>query len=95
MWTGRNWVLIILGSFSVAVMFHTVIISDGWQDRKKLRLDLQAVETENQEITAEVERLRSQIDAHHRRPEVQERVVRDELGYIKAGEIVLEIGASE
>jgi len=76
-------------------MFHTVIISDGWQDRKKLRLDLQAVETENREITAEVERLRSQIDAHHRRPEVQERVVRDELGYIKAGEIVLEIGASE
>ena len=76
-------------------MFHTLFISNGWSDRQKLEGDLEAVQAENREIEAEVDRLRSQIDAIRRRPAVRERVVRDELGYIKTGDIILELGAGE
>ena len=95
MWTRRKLILIIVAGFSVAVLFHTLFISNGWSDRQKLRADLAAVQAENKEIEAEVDKLRSQIDALRRRHTVQERVVRDELGYVKPGDIVLELGANE
>ena len=93
--TRRKLILTIVAGFSAAVLFHTVFISNGWSDRQKLRADLDAVQAENKEIEAEVDRLHSQIDALRRRPSVQERVVRDELGYVKPGDIVLELGARE
>lgn len=95
MWTRRKLILIIVAGFSVAGLFHTFFISNGWSDRRKLRADLDAVQAENKEIEAEVDRLRSQIDALRRRPTVQERAVRDELGYVRPGDIVLELGAGE
>ena len=95
MWTKRKFILIVVASFSMGVLFHTLFVADGWSDRQKLRADLQAVQAENTEIAAEVKRLRSQIDALRRRPSVQERVIRDELGYVKPGDIILELGASD
>lgn len=91
-WTQRKIILSIVASLSAAVLFHTLFISKGWSDRKKLRNDLAAVTAENQEIQLEIEKLRTQIDAIRRRPKVQERVIRDELGFIKPQEIILELG---
>ena len=91
MQTRRKLLLIIVASVSVAFLLHT-LTSDGWSNRSKLRADLEALQTENDEIGAEVKRLRFQIDALRRRPAVQERIVRDELGYIKPHDIVLELG---
>ena len=38
-----------------------------------------------------VEELRAAIEAIRERPEVQEATVRDELGYVRPGEVVLEL----
>jgi len=92
MLTKQRVIFIIAVVFSALMLFQTLLVSDGWSDRRSLRQDLTSVRTENTEIKLEVERLRLHIEALHRRPEVQEHVIRDELGYLKAGEIVLEIG---
>lgn len=92
MLTKRKVIFIIAAVFSTLMLFQTLLVSDGWSDRQSLRQDLTSVRTENAEIQLEVERLRLHIEALHRRPEVQEHVIRDELGYLKAGEMVLEIG---
>ena len=92
MLTKQKVIFIIILVFSSLILLQTLLVSDGWSDRRTLWQDLRAVRTENAEINQEVERLRLELEALHRRPEVQEHVIRDELGYIKPGEIVLEIG---
>jgi cell division protein FtsB len=38
-----------------------------------------------------VQQLRAEVAALRSRPEVQERVVRDELGYVRDGDLLLEV----
>ncbi len=91
-WTQLKPILFVIALLSGALLFHTLFISNGWTEREKLRTALFSVELENKEIQNEIAKLRSQIDAIRRRPAVQERVIRDELGFIKPKEIILELG---
>lgn len=81
----------VLGA-SVAVMLHTLFESSGWTRRERARGDLAALQAQNDALERENAELRSAIRALRSRPQVQERVVRDELGYVRAGDIVLELG---
>lgn len=88
----RLWAIagaaVILG---VALFLHTLLASEAWQNRQRVRADLEDLRTRNAMNQTRVEVLRSQIDALRSRREVQERVVRQELGYVREGEIVLEL----
>jgi cell division protein FtsB len=77
---------------SAGVVLHTLFDADGWTRRQKISGDLEAVRADNARLESENEALRSEIRALRERPEVQERIVRDELGYVRPGELVLEIG---
>jgi len=81
----------VLSAFSLGLIIHTLFISDAWDRRQNLHQDLDALVEQNQAAEDEIKSLRSQIDAVRRRPEVQERIVRDELGYIRPGEIIVEL----
>ncbi|MBI3180043.1 MAG: septum formation initiator family protein, partial [Deltaproteobacteria bacterium] len=59
--------------------------------RQEVRADLETLRLENLKLEERSARLRAQVKALRERPEVQERVIRDELGYVKPGEIVLEV----
>lgn len=77
----------------IGVFLHTIFYSDSWQQREKARIDLEALTVDNDAAEERMHTLRSQIDAMRIRPEVQERAVRHELGYVRPGDVVLELGS--
>ncbi len=81
-------------SFGVGLLLHTLLYSDGWRNRQRARADLAALELHNAAAELRVRELRSEIDALRTRRDVQERVVRHEIGYTRPGDIVLELEAS-
>ena len=92
----RRYVVLALIALTVGIgtFLHTVFYSDGWGNRERARIDLEALVSENGINEKRVAGLRRQIEAIRERREVQERVVRHELGYIRpAEEIVIELGS--
>jgi cell division protein FtsB len=89
---GRILLAATLLVMSAALMLHTLLSPDGWNRRQKARADLETLRTENGRLEGEVQRLRAQIEALRNREEVQERVIRDELGYVRPGDVNLEVG---
>ena len=79
--------------FSLAAMMvvHTVFISDAWQTRDDLSDDLNAIKQKNTNLESEIHRLMGRVRGLRHRAKVQEHVVRDELGYVKSGDIVIEL----
>ncbi len=85
--------------FSIAVVTHTLLSPEGWQRRQRVRRDLAVVEAQVAEGERRTQELRAQIEALRTRPAMQEHVVRDELGYVRKSDVVLELsqpkGAAE
>jgi cell division protein FtsB len=77
---------------STALVLHTLLDPDGWTRRQRIQTDLEELRAENARLERVVGELRAEIKALRTRQEVQERVVRDELGFVKPNEVVLELG---
>jgi cell division protein FtsB len=92
MHVGRILLAATLLVMSAALLLHTLLSPDGWNRRQKARADLGTLRTENSRLESEVQRLRAQIEALRVREEVQERVIRDELGYVRPDDVNLEVG---
>jgi cell division protein FtsB len=71
---------------------HTLVIGDGWARRRHAQQDLVALDTEVGGARERVASLRSQIDGLRQRSEVQEHVIRDELGYLRPGDVIVNVG---
>ena len=84
-----GWTSLALG---VAMFLHALLYSDGWRNRARAQADLEALRGRNAAAEARVADLRSQIESMRSRPEAQERAVRHQLGWVRQGEIVLELG---
>jgi cell division protein FtsB len=78
---------------SAAIVAHTLLAPDGWRRRTHVRQALAEVQSEVLAAELRVGELETQIEALRTRPEVQERVVRDELGFVRPGDVVLELEA--
>lgn len=63
---------------------------DGLPRRRALQADLARIAAENDALQAQLDQLRREIVAQKERPEVQEALVRDVLGYVRPKEIVLQ-----
>ena len=74
-----------------ALLLHTLVYSDSWGHRERVRADLELLEAENTAAQQRTDILRDEIVAIRTREEVQEQAVRDELGYLRPGELVLEL----
>lgn len=70
---------------------HTLVSSDGWRKRARVRADLVQLTENNAVREQHVQQLRAEVAAMRSRPDVQERVIRDELGYVRDGDLVLEV----
>jgi cell division protein FtsB len=92
MHVGRILLAATLLVMSAALLVHTLLSPDGWNRRQKARADLEVLRAENNRLEHEVQDLRGQIEALRTREEVQERVIRDELGYVRPGDVNLEVG---
>ena len=76
---------------STSLVIHTIFFSEGWDKSAELQREVDQRQHANEALKAEAEQLRSDIKAIREQPEVQERIVRDELGYLRNGEIILEL----
>ena len=83
--------LILIAISSAGLLVHTVFFSDGYGKRAKLQQELEERRVANDYLREEAEQLRSDIKAIRTQKEVQERIIRDELGYLRNGEIILEL----
>ena len=84
-------VLFLIATASTSLVVHTLFFSEGWDKRGELQQELKERHQANRLLEKEVKQLRSDIKAIREQPEVQERIVRDELGYLRDGEVVIEL----
>lgn len=77
----------------LGVFVHTLLDAEGLRRRGRAQTELALIEGEITELEGRVQTLRSELHGLHTRSDVQERVVRDELGYVRPGELVLEVQA--
>jgi len=91
---GRKSLLVASLLGSAALVLQTFIASDGWKRRVRVARDLAAIEVEIAADQKRVTALRAQIDALRTRSQVQEHVVRDELGYVRPGDVIVDASSA-
>lgn len=67
--------------------------ANGLPRHRRLRAQLTAQLDENHRLATELLRLRSELEAFQRDPRARERAVREELGWVRSDEIIVEIPA--
>lgn len=91
---GRKPLLLLSCVGSIALVLHTLVDSDGWKRRTRAARDLAAIEAEVAADQKRAAALRAQINALRTRSLVQEHVVRDELGYVRPGDIIVDASSA-
>jgi cell division protein FtsB len=76
------------------LVVHTFVAADGWSLRTRAQRDLDTLESDITAAERRVTELRLQIEGLRGRRAVQEHVVRDELGYVRPGDVVVDVGAT-
>jgi cell division protein FtsB len=79
--------------FVLAYVPYHVYVKSGLARTIVLRRDLAALRAHNQELAAENERLAREAEALRGDLAAIERVARDELGWVRAGEVVVDLSA--
>jgi cell division protein FtsB len=97
-WAGRLAAAAVVVFVLAYVPYH-VYVRSGLRHTIDLRRDLTALHAHNQELAAENQRLAREAEALREDPAAIERVARDELGWVRAGEVVVDMaparGAAE
>ena len=89
-WAGRLAAAAIVVFVLAYVPYH-VYVRSGLARTLVLRRDLTALHAHNRELAAENERLAREAEALRVDPAAIERVARDELGWVRAGEVVVDL----
>src|SRR5262245_66407107 len=92
-WVGRI-VAAALVAFALAYIPYHVYARSGLARTLALRRDLAALRARNAELRAENERLAREAEALRSDPSAIERVARNELGWVKPGEIIVDLGGA-
>jgi len=91
-WAGRLAAAAVVVFVLAYVPYH-VYVKSGLARTIVLRRDLAALRAHNQELAADNERLAREAEALRADPTAIERVARDELGWVRAGEVVVDLSA--
>lgn len=89
--TARQKLLAVATALAVALSLVSVADAKGFRRYLKLRDDVESLHERNTALAAQNESLRREIQALHEDPAALERAVREELGYVKPGEIVFHL----
>lgn len=90
---GSRRKLLIRGACGLALVLAlcSALDTQGFRRSVKLQADISALKTRNEGLRRENASLAEQIRALRKDPEAQERAAREELGYVKPGEIVINL----
>lgn len=84
--------ILVLAVVGVPVM---VLGSEGLPRHRRLQAQLDAQREENRRLGRDVQQLEAALDAFNRDPRARERAVREELGWVRPDEIVVEVPTRE
>lgn len=76
---------------SLTLCLQTFFSQDGWRARQARAAELETIRVENDAKAARAAFLHGQIQALRKRSDVQEHVIRDELGYVRPGDVVIDL----
>lgn len=74
---------------SFVLLLQTFLQPQGWRQRSLLAADLVTLESANAAMQERITRLRQDIDALNTRADTQEHVIRDELGWVRSGDLII------
>ncbi|MBN1959675.1 MAG: septum formation initiator family protein [Deltaproteobacteria bacterium] len=86
----KLFILLIFTAASILTI-HTFFAADGWPRRSTARRDLKSLDEDSETVREQIQVLRQQINGLRERNDVQEHVVRDELGYGNVNDIIVNI----
>jgi len=89
-WAGRLAAAAVVVFVLAYVPYH-VYVRSGLRHTIDLRRDLTTLHAHNQDLAAENQRLAREAEALRDDPAAIERVARDELGWVRAGEVVVDM----
>jgi cell division protein FtsB len=89
-WAGRLAAVAVVVAV-LAWLPYQVWVRSGLRHTLVLKRDLAALRVHNQELAAENDRLAREAEALRTDPAAIERVARDELGWVRAGEVVVDL----
>lgn len=87
----RRKLLMVAATVAVALSLASVADARGFRRYLRLRQDVEGIRERNRALAAQNEALRQEIAALRKDPAALERAVREELGYVKPGEIVFHL----
>ncbi|MHB1844479.1 MAG: FtsB family cell division protein [Deltaproteobacteria bacterium] len=87
--------LVVFGLVALALVVATLRDPRGLRRRLALREEVLGLEARNASLSRENQLLMREVDALGHDPRYLERAIREELGYVRPGEIVLELDAPE
>jgi cell division protein FtsB len=75
-----------------ALLLQTFLQPQSWRQRSLLAADLVTLQSANGAMQERINGLRADIDALNHSPRAQEHVIRDELGWVRPGELIINFG---
>jgi cell division protein FtsB len=91
--TVRRKFLAVAAVLAGALSLASVADAKGFRRYLALRQDVEALQERNRSLAEQNEALRQEIQALRKDPAALERAVREELGYVKPGELVFHLEA--
>jgi cell division protein FtsB len=94
--TKNAWILRVVAAMALAATFgygpYYLYANSGFARYLQLRRDLAAMQARNAKLQGENERLARQAQALRTKPRAIESVARADLGWVRPGEVVFDLG---
>jgi cell division protein FtsB len=74
------------------VTLGTVVSSNSARQIDELRADIQKKESENERLAREIDDLKQRLKDLSARPDVKEKLIREETGFVRPDELVFQFG---
>jgi cell division protein FtsB len=88
---GRGKLLAAGGLFVALLVVVSVMDGRGFRRYLRLQQDVQSLQERNRVVAEQNAALQLEVERLKREPRALERAVREELGYVKPGEIVINV----
>ena len=89
--TARKKFLVVAAVLAGALSLASVADARGFRRYLSLKQDVESLQERNRELSEQNEALLREINALRKDPAALERAAREELGYVKPGEIVFHL----
>jgi cell division protein FtsB len=84
--------LVVVALAAGALVLFSVLSDNGYASIARQRANVAALENEKARLAIQVDQLEREIDAIKAGGAYRQKVIRDELGYVRGNEVVIDLG---